>query len=290
MSNTQKRSYFPYRRSGGKKRKSNQARRGTRKPINSPRDLLPLIQPATKALAQVVVGNTKLSGQLAHARNILEQAEQFSEEKFLNRMPPGEREDFVEQVARLKLTIADAEADFAELDAELDDESEAPPPPAPSNEKLLSVMMALSSPSAGSTTMSNGYAPAPMRKAPEPVDVDTDEDDEPQPLSAANGLPSGSNGGEPSAAADDDALAANDVADDDTGDDTDGDDEPSAAVSGDRSERLSMRRSLSGDAGGSVGPSRGRSSPRARTPTTRRPRVRAKAQVSGDSPAGDGAS
>ncbi|MEK0085931.1 hypothetical protein [Benzoatithermus flavus] len=109
---------FPYRRNGPKKRgKGGGGRRhhegggngaGRRVP-GSAAELLPMLQPTTKALAQVLAGNTKMSGQLVHARNILAQANRLVDERMVDRLPPAQREEFFEQLARLKLTIADAE-------------------------------------------------------------------------------------------------------------------------------------------------------------------------------------
>jgi hypothetical protein len=112
-------SMFPYRRNGGKKRgKGGPGRRphegdaggnGGRRIPGSAAELLPLLQPATKALAQMLAGNTRSSGQLAHARNMLAQANRVIDERHADRLPPAAREEFFEQLARLKLTIADAE-------------------------------------------------------------------------------------------------------------------------------------------------------------------------------------
>lgn len=82
---------------------------GGRRVPGSAAELLPLLQPTTKALAQMLAGNTRMSGQLVHARNILAQANRLVEERMVDRLPPAAREDFFEQLARLKLTIADAE-------------------------------------------------------------------------------------------------------------------------------------------------------------------------------------
>jgi hypothetical protein len=68
-----------------------------------------MLQPTTKALAQMLAGNTKSSGQLVHARNILAQAQRLVEERQVDRLPPMQREEFLEQLARLKLTLADAD-------------------------------------------------------------------------------------------------------------------------------------------------------------------------------------
>lgn len=111
-------SMFPYRRGGGKKRgKGGPGRRphdlggdgAGRRVAGSAAELLPMLQPATKALAQMLAGNTRTSGQLVHARNILAQANRLVEERHVDRLPPALREDFFEQRARLTLTVADAE-------------------------------------------------------------------------------------------------------------------------------------------------------------------------------------
>ena len=58
---------------------------------------------------QMLAGNAKTSGQLVHARNVLAQANRMVEERMPDRLPPAAREQFFEQLALLKLTIADAE-------------------------------------------------------------------------------------------------------------------------------------------------------------------------------------
>lgn len=68
-----------------------------------------MMQPTTKALAQMLAGNTKMSGQLVHARNVLAQANRMVEDRLPDRLAPKAREEFFEQLAVLKLTIADAE-------------------------------------------------------------------------------------------------------------------------------------------------------------------------------------
>jgi hypothetical protein len=116
----QNRSIFPYRRHGPKKRVKHGPNRNARGPQkglpNSARDLLPMLQPATKALAQVLAGRAGVSGQLGHARTMLAQAERLIAERAHNRLTPAEREEFFEQLARLKLTLADADAE-AEVQA-----------------------------------------------------------------------------------------------------------------------------------------------------------------------------
>ena len=124
---------FPYRRGGGKKRgKPNGGGRrqggpsGGRRIPNSAQELLGVLQPTTKSLAQVLAGNTRASGQLVHARNVLGQAERLIDDRAVDRLSPMQREDFFEQVARLKLTLADADRE-----AEADAETEVAAPAAP---------------------------------------------------------------------------------------------------------------------------------------------------------------
>jgi len=140
---------FPFRRgtggTGGGKKRSRGAgqnrRQGGRRVPGSASELLPMLQPATKALAQVLAGNTKASGQLVHARNIVEQADRLLEDRAVDRLPPAQREEFAEQLARLKLTLADAEA-FA--DGTEEDEPETPATSAPvSMERLRALALSL---------------------------------------------------------------------------------------------------------------------------------------------------
>ncbi|MFW5679516.1 MAG: hypothetical protein ACOC3D_04575 [Pseudomonadota bacterium] len=108
---------FPYRRGNQRKRtKGNPPRRvkggsGRRLP-GTARELLPLLQPTTKALAQVLAGNAKASGQFVHARNVVERADQLIAEQQVERLGLRDREEFLEQLARLKLTVSDAEEEF----------------------------------------------------------------------------------------------------------------------------------------------------------------------------------
>ena len=136
---------FPYRRHGPKKRIKhgpNRKARGPQKGLpNSARDLLPLLQPATKALAQVLAGRAGASGQLGHARSMLSQAERLIAERAHNRLTPAEREEFFEQLARLKLTIADAEA---EAEVQAVEQQEPRPQAAPvARERLKEMALAL---------------------------------------------------------------------------------------------------------------------------------------------------
>lgn len=114
----QNRGVFPYRRQGSRKRNRNGADRRPRAPQkglpNNARDLLPMMQPATKALAQMLAGRAPRSGQLGHAQAIAAQADRLIAERAHNRLNPAEREEFFEQIARLKLTLADAQAEAEE--------------------------------------------------------------------------------------------------------------------------------------------------------------------------------
>jgi hypothetical protein len=147
-------SMFPYRRNGGKKRsKGGPGRRphdggggGGRRVPGSAAELLPMLQPATKALAQMLAGNTKSSGQLVHAGNILAQANRLVDERHVDRLPPAAREEFFEQLARLKLTIADAEE--AGLAPEPDDEVQVTPVEVMGADRLREVALRLAAASA----------------------------------------------------------------------------------------------------------------------------------------------
>ena len=187
---------YPYRRSNQRKRnRNNTARRnkapGGRRLPGSARELLPLLQPTTKALAQVLAGNTKASGQFVHARNVVERADQLIADKQLDRMSTRDREEFLEQLARLKLTVSDAEEEFGPIEAgdevdedevdedtveeepgEVDEETRrvqeeeerrrAEAEAAEEHERLRRVAMALMAPL--------NEAPAPKRGAPEHED------------------------------------------------------------------------------------------------------------------------
>jgi len=142
----QNRGMFPYRRHGAKKRSKGAARnpRGPQRPLpNSARDLLPMLQPATKALAQMLAGRAGASGQLNHARNLLAHAERLINDRVHNRLIPAEREEFFEQLARLRLTLADADAE-AQVQAAEEQEEKPPPPPPVAQERLKEMALALS--------------------------------------------------------------------------------------------------------------------------------------------------
>jgi hypothetical protein len=183
----QNRSMFPYRRQGPKKRnKNNHARKmhGPQKGLpNSARDLLPILQPATKALAQVLAGRTNASGQLGHAQTVLAHAERLIGERAHNRLNPAEREEFFEQLARLKLTIADADAE-AEVVAAEEQEPKRQAPPV-DQERLRALALTLTTPDpaaapANGHGATQGAAPSgPWEEpAPDPRSAVTDDADE----------------------------------------------------------------------------------------------------------------
>ncbi len=147
---------FPFRRGKRRPKGGRRNREGGRRLPQSPAELLPLIQPATKALAQVLAGNVKASGQIVHARNILAQAERLVSERAVDRLSPAHREEFFEQLARLKLTVADAEAMLSEESAA----AEASATPAAEEARPVSAeklrQLALSLAASTSTPAANG--------------------------------------------------------------------------------------------------------------------------------------
>jgi hypothetical protein len=183
-------SMFPYRRGGGKKRgKGGPGRRGHdmgggggggmgRRVPGSAAELLPMLQPTTKALAQMLAGNTKMSGQLVHARNVLAQANRVVDERLVDRLPPAAREDFFEQLARLKLTIADAED--AGLAPEPRTEVQVKPVTEVGPDRLREVALRLAAASAESTPL-----PPPLPRFHE---EDEEEEELPPPRRGAGAL------------------------------------------------------------------------------------------------------
>lgn len=141
----QNRNMFLYRRQGPKKRPKSGTPRKGRNPQkglpNSARELLPIIQPATKALAQMLAGRTAASGQLGHARAVLAHTERLVAERAHNRLNPAEREEFFEQVARLKLTLSDAESE-AEFQA-AEEQAPASVPVPVDRERLKAMALSL---------------------------------------------------------------------------------------------------------------------------------------------------
>ena len=201
----QNRGMFPYRRHGGKRRSKGPAHksRGAQRPLpNSARDLLPMLQPATKALAQMLAGRAGVSGQLNHARNLLAHAERLINDRVHNRLIPAEREEFFEQLARLRLTLADAEVEAEVQAAEEQVEKEPPRPVA--HERLKEMALALSRPErerlppprpaeASEHPRSEPSAPAARTPrtagAPEEASASSTEPQEPRPLRPLSDLP-----------------------------------------------------------------------------------------------------
>lgn len=137
---------FPYRR-GGKKRGKGSGGGGRRfepgrRPPSGVHELLAQMQPATKALAQVLAGSARFSGQLTHARNLLAQAERIVEEHGVDRLAPAQREEFLEQLARLKLTVADADAALAAPAEPAAPQTASPSPPI-AKERLRELALSL---------------------------------------------------------------------------------------------------------------------------------------------------
>lgn len=149
---------FPFRRGGGKKRGKPQGghqpgqpgrrQAGGRRIPNSAAELLGALQPTTKSLAQVLAGNTRASGQVVHARNILNQAERLVDDRAVERLPPKQREEFLEQLARLKLTLADAD-DAADADAAAAPVAAAAPPLSMDRLRELALSIATGAPAPG---------------------------------------------------------------------------------------------------------------------------------------------
>jgi hypothetical protein len=173
----QNRSMFPYRRHGPKKRTKGggpmRKPHGPQKGLpNSARDLLPLLQPATKALAQMLAGRTQVSGQLEQARAMLNQAERLIADRVHNRLNPAEREEFFEQLARLRLTLADAQ-DEAEARAVEEQRPRAPQPPPIAQERLKEMALALATPEGARRRPGAGgdEETAPPAAAPEVPEV-----------------------------------------------------------------------------------------------------------------------
>jgi hypothetical protein len=130
-----------------------------------------MMQPSTKALAQMLAGNTKMSGQLVHARNVLAQANRMAEDRLPDRLPPAAREQFFEQLALLKLTIADAEEAAALSEPRA--EPVARPAPSMDAERLREVALRLAT-----------AEPIPAVRLAPPRDEEADEPIE-QPRAAS---------------------------------------------------------------------------------------------------------
>ncbi|MCB1883570.1 MAG: hypothetical protein KDG89_06160 [Geminicoccaceae bacterium] len=199
-------SMFPFRRGGGSKKRNrnNGGAGGQGRPFNpgkrqggfgSGAELLPMLQPATKAVAQVLAGNTRLSGQLVQARNVLEQAERLVGDHAVERMPPAMREEFLEQLARLKLTLADAEAHEREAEADPDAREPEPPPQPVPLERLRALALSLAQPLEEPEVKAPAQAAAPVveevpapEKLPSPEAAPTTAEGPPRPRRAGEVL------------------------------------------------------------------------------------------------------
>ena len=161
--------------------------RGPQKGLpNSARDLLPMLQPATKALAQMLAGRTQVSGQLEQARAMLGQAERLIADRVHNRLNPAEREEFFEQLARLRLTLADA-ADEAEARAAEEQAPARPAAPPVAQERLKEMALALATPEGARRRAGSGTEESsadPRSAAAE------DEERAPQPDAETGAAPS----------------------------------------------------------------------------------------------------
>lgn len=176
---------FPYRRGGKKRGKGGGAGGGPgggrrfeagRRGPGGLHELVAQMQSATKALAQMLAGNARVSGQLAHARNLLAQAERLIEEQGVERLPPAQREELLEQLARLKLTVADADAALAGP-VEAVAEAPARPPVAIGKERLRELALSLAvsapreppAPPPAEMMEEEPEPPAPARAEPAPL-------------------------------------------------------------------------------------------------------------------------
>lgn len=176
---------FPYRRGGKKRGKGGGAGGGPgggrrfeagRRGPGGLHELVAQMQSATKALAQMLAGNARVSGQLGHARNLLAQAERLIEEQGVERLPPAHREELLEQLARLKLTVADADAALA---GPAEPVAEAPdrPPVAIGKERLRELALSLAvsapreppAPPPAEMMEEEPEPPAPARAEPAPL-------------------------------------------------------------------------------------------------------------------------
>ena len=204
MNSNNRNSMFPFRRGGGKKRgkpggggsgggggRRQGGQGGGRRIPSSAQELLGVLQPTTKSLAQVLAGHTRASGQLVHARNVLGQAERLVDERAIDRLPPAQREEFFEQVARLKLTLADAERE-----AVVEAETEVAAPVAPmSMDRLraLALSIATGGPAPGEAESSEKATDATVEaRSAEHAETEADDDapsDEAAPATESSDKP-----------------------------------------------------------------------------------------------------
>lgn len=165
---------------GGQPNRRGPQQQGGRRPPSSAQELLSVLQPTTKALAQVLAGNTRPSGQLASARNVLVHAERLVDERQVERMMPAQREDFLEQLARLKLTLADADAAFGHQDDDGEQPAVRPQQPQVGADRLREMALSLAvttppPPPQPPVHIAMEVEPQPAEPEPEPVLAAPDE-------------------------------------------------------------------------------------------------------------------
>ena len=165
-------SSFPYRRGSGKKRPKNGKQRAGgganyRSLPGNIGDLMSVMPAATKSVAQFISGNTRPSGQVAHARGVLAKAQRAIDDRLTERLQPAIKEEFLEHVALLRLTLADA----ASLeDGEFDEDRQEAEKADTRDEISMDRLRALALSIAG-----NAQAPQPIQ---EPEEIAREEDDE----------------------------------------------------------------------------------------------------------------
>ncbi|MGI9435884.1 MAG: hypothetical protein ACR2Q4_13835 [Geminicoccaceae bacterium] len=130
----------------------------------------------------MLAGRSAASGQLGHARAVLAQTERLLADRAHNRLNPVEREEFFEQVARLRLTISDAESE-AEVQA-AEHEAAAPPPVPVNRERLKELALALTGPAEAATEQAEPGASASV-----PDDQLAEQDPPTEPLVTTDDVP-----------------------------------------------------------------------------------------------------
>ena len=104
-----------------------------------------MLQPATKALAQTPAGRAGFLDSQIHARNLLAHAERLINDRVHNRLIPVEREEFFEQLARLRLTWP---TPTPKPRCRYEEQVEKEPPRPVAQERLKEMALALSRPNA----------------------------------------------------------------------------------------------------------------------------------------------
>lgn len=126
-----------------------------------------VIPSATKAVAQFISGNTRPSGQVAHARGVLGRAQKAIDDRLTERLAPGIKDDFLEQVALLRLTLADAATlDEDEAEGGFDERPQAEAPPEISMDRLRALALSIAG---------NAQTQAPVQQPQEPQGEEDDQ-------------------------------------------------------------------------------------------------------------------